>query len=123
MDMRRFKWIEWNVEKTMIRPEPDRRSSERRAQDEQIASEPKLPFPEMPHDAPISPIEVHLGKKRRRPLAVPGIVENGLVRPLDPTVTLSERSRVIIVVAEVGQLRRWREIAHGTNETWEVPLR
>jgi hypothetical protein len=86
----------------MIRPEPDQRSSERRRQDEETASEPKLPPPELPHGAPTSPVESHLGYQRRRPLAVPGIVENGLVRPLDPSVKLSEHSRVIIVAAEVG---------------------
>jgi len=83
----------------MIRPELDQRSLERRAHDEQIASEPKLPFPELPNDIPVLPVELHLSKQRRRPLAVPGIVENGLVRPLDPTVKLSEHSRVIIVAA------------------------
>ena len=86
----------------MIRAEPDQRSPERRAKDEQIAAEPKLPLPELPHGTRIAPVETHLDKRRRRPLAVPGIVENGLVRPLDPTVRLSEHSRVIIVAAEVG---------------------
>ncbi len=86
----------------MIRPEPDQRSSDRRARDEEIAAEPKLPFPQLPPDTPSAPVEAHLGRQRRRPLAVPGIVENGLVRPLDPTVKLSEHSRVIIVAAEVG---------------------
>jgi hypothetical protein len=37
---------------------------------------------------------------RRRPVAVAGIVENGLVRPLDPAVKLPEHSRVIIVATE-----------------------
>lgn len=86
----------------MIRPEPDQRSSERRVQDEQIEAEPQLPIPKLPNDTPILPVESHLGRQRRRPFAVPGIVENGLVRPLDPTVRLSEHSRVIIVAAEVG---------------------
>ena len=86
----------------MIVPEPDQRNSERRAHDDQIAAEPEMQLPELPHDAPISPVESHLGRQRRRPLAVPGVVENGLVRPLDPTVKLSEHSRVIIVAAEVG---------------------
>jgi hypothetical protein len=36
----------------------------------------------------------------RRPVAVVGIVENGLIRPLDPQVHLPERSRVIIVASE-----------------------
>jgi len=35
-------------------------------------------------------------------MAVAGVVENGLVRPLDPSVTLPERSRVIIVASEGG---------------------
>jgi hypothetical protein len=29
-----------------------------------------------------------------------GVVEHGLVRPLDPAVTLAENARVIIVAAE-----------------------
>jgi hypothetical protein len=55
---------------------------------------------ERPPDAPSSPLEAHLGGHLRRPVAVAGIVENGLVRPLDPTVKLPERSRVIIVASE-----------------------
>ena len=45
-------------------------------------------------------METHLDKQRRRPLALTGVVENGLVRPLDPTVKLAEHSRVIIVASE-----------------------
>ena len=55
---------------------------------------------ELPGDAPSSPVEDHLGRHRRRPLAVAGVVENGLVRPLDPAVKLREHSRVIIVATE-----------------------
>jgi hypothetical protein len=55
---------------------------------------------ELPPDAPFSPVEGHLGRERRRPVAVAGIVENGLVRPLDPAVKLPEHSRVIIVASE-----------------------
>ena len=51
-------------------------------------------------DAIPSPMEAYLGPNRRRPLAVAGIVENGLVRPLDHTITLPERSRVIIIAEE-----------------------
>jgi hypothetical protein len=47
------------------------------------------------------PVEDHLAR-HRRPIAVAGVVENGLVRPLDPKVKLSERSRVIIVASEEG---------------------
>jgi hypothetical protein len=55
---------------------------------------------ELPLDAPSASFEVHLARRPRRPLAVVGVVENGLVRPLDPSVTLPEHSRVIIVVTE-----------------------
>jgi hypothetical protein len=77
----------------------DQRSPRRRAQDEQIAAEPQLPPPELQPDTPPSPVEVHLAR-RRRPLALAGVVENGLVRPLDPAVKLPEHARVIIVMSE-----------------------
>ena len=78
----------------------DQRSSGRRARDEQIAAEPPLAPLELPPDATPAPVEAHLGRLHRRPLAVAGVVENGLVRPLDPTVKLPEHSRVIIVASE-----------------------
>jgi hypothetical protein len=84
----------------MTTPEIDQRSLARRARDEQIAAEPQLPPPPLPPDATPSPMESHLGRIRRRPVAVAGIVENGLVRPLDPAVKLAEHARVIIVAAE-----------------------
>ncbi len=84
----------------MSRPEIDQRSPGRRARDEQIAAEPPLAPLELPADAVASPMEAHLARQPRRPLAVAGVVENGMVRPLDPTVRLPERSRVIIVAAE-----------------------
>ena len=84
----------------MTTPEVDQRSPERRARDEQIAAEPQLAPLELPADATPSSVEAHLGRLRRRPLAVAGIVENGLVRPLDPTVKLPEHARVIIVASE-----------------------
>jgi hypothetical protein len=78
----------------------DERSAMRRALDEQIASEPQLPPLNLPNDAASSPLENHLRQIPRHPLAVMGIVENGLVRPLDPSVELAEQSRVIIVASE-----------------------
>jgi hypothetical protein len=84
----------------MTIPGVDQRSAERRARDEQIAAEPQMPPIDLPPDAPTSPVEAHLGGHLRRPVAVAGIVENGLVRPLDPTVKLPERSRVIIVTSQ-----------------------
>ncbi len=66
----------------------DSRSPERRARDEQIAAEPPLPSLELPPGAQPSPVEAHLRQTARQPLAVEGIVENGVVRPLDPAVKL-----------------------------------
>ena len=86
----------------MTTPEADHRSPERRARDEEIAAEPQMAPPELPPDAPSSPLETHLVRHGRRPVAVAGVVENGLVRPLDPAVKLRERSRVIIVASEEG---------------------
>ena len=83
----------------MKTPQVDQRSSERRARDEHIAAEPPLPTPNTPLDAPSS-LEAHLARRSRRPLAVAGVVENGLVRPLDSAVKLAEHSRVIIVTTE-----------------------
>lgn len=83
----------------MTTPELDRRSPARRARDEEIAAEPRLPPLELPAGAAASPVEVHRARQRR-PVAVLGVVENGLVRPLDPAVKLPERSRVIIVASE-----------------------
>ena len=83
----------------MTTPEADKRSPGRRARDEQIAAEPPLAPLELPADAPTAPVEAHLSH-RRRPVAVAGGVENGLVRPLDPAVKLVEHARVIIVASE-----------------------
>jgi hypothetical protein len=83
----------------MDSPTPDQRSASRRDQDERIAAEPPMPAPSLPTGVRPSAIENFLGQQRQ-PLAVTGIVENGLVRPLDPTVKLLERSRVIIVTTK-----------------------
>jgi hypothetical protein len=84
----------------MTTPKMDPRSPRRLAQDEQIAAEPMLAPLELPPDAPSSSMEEYLGRHRRRPVAVAGVVENGLVRPLDPAVKLLEHARVIIVASE-----------------------
>jgi hypothetical protein len=81
----------------MTTPTADERSADRRARDEQIAAEPHLPPPDLPPGAGPAPMETHFARVRRQPLAITGIVENGLVRPLDPAVKLPEHSRVIIV--------------------------
>jgi hypothetical protein len=83
----------------MRKPTPDDRSTERRLRDEQIAAEPPLPPMDLPPDAAPSSVEDHLMRRPRQPVAVLGVVENGLVRPLDATVKLPENMRVIIVAA------------------------
>jgi len=85
----------------MAIPVPDQRTPSQRARDEAIASEPQLAPPDLPPNAAALPLESHLGR-RRHPVAVAGVVENGVVRPLDPSVKLLERSRVIIVSTEAG---------------------
>jgi hypothetical protein len=79
---------------------PDDRTPERRFRDEQIASEPALPALDLPSGSVASPVERHLPRRTTHPIAVLGVVENGLVRPLDPTVKLVEDSQVIIVAAK-----------------------
>ncbi len=84
----------------MSTPEIDTRSPERRARDEKIAAEPPMPRPELPPGSVPMPLEHFHPRTQRRPIAVSGIVENGLVRPLDPSVHLTEHASVIIVMTE-----------------------
>lgn len=79
--------------------ESDHRGAARRMQDEQIASERQKAPLDLSADAPSSPLEAYPHRKSR-PLAVAGVVENGLVRPVDPTVKLPEHARVIIVTSD-----------------------
>jgi hypothetical protein len=81
-------------------PADDQRSPQRRAQDERPAAEPERGPLDIPAGAQPAPVEAHLGRRARRPLAVTGIVENGLVRPLDGDIKLPEHSPVIIVTSE-----------------------
>jgi hypothetical protein len=81
----------------MIVPQEDTRTDARRRSDDQIAAEPPLPPANVGGEP--KPMEARLGRPRR-PVAIVGVVENGLIRPLDPTVTLPERSRVIIVAQD-----------------------
>jgi hypothetical protein len=84
----------------MITPSPDNRSADRQALDELTANEPPLPPPNLPAGAVAAPFEAHLRERQARPVAVAGIVENGLVRPVDPSIHLPEHARVIIVATE-----------------------
>jgi hypothetical protein len=85
----------------MPTPEPDTRSERRKALDEQLAGEPLLPIPDASPGDVLLPLEAHL-RPHRRPVAVVGIVENGIVRLLDTRVKLPERSRGIVVAADPG---------------------
>jgi hypothetical protein len=86
----------------MTKPAADKRSAKRRARDAAIAAEPKLPIPALPPKTVFASVETHLRRRGRHPVAVAvaGVVENGVVRPLDPAVKLPEHARVIIVAAE-----------------------
>lgn len=86
----------------MPAPEIDKRSPDRQLKDEEIAAEPLLKPLDLAPNAPWTTIETRLHGIRRHPFAVEGVVENGLVRPLDPTVKLLEHSRVIIVASVAG---------------------
>jgi len=85
----------------MPTPQPDTRSERRKALDEQLAAEPQLPVPgAVPGEFP-RPLEMHL-RPPRRPVAVVGIVENGVIRLLDAGVKFPEQSRVIVVASDPG---------------------
>ncbi|HEX5105564.1 MAG TPA: hypothetical protein VFV87_17215 [Pirellulaceae bacterium] len=83
----------------MAEPSTDQRSPARRALDEEIAAEAPLSHPQLPLQAAPAPMEAHLAQLRR-PVAISGIVQNGAVYPVDPSIRLPEHSRVIIVAAE-----------------------
>lgn len=84
----------------MTTPTADDRSAQRRALDESIAAELPLALLDLPAGAMTTPVETLLPRPTRRPAAVAGIVQNGVVCPIDPAVKLAENSRVIIVAAE-----------------------
>lgn len=65
----------------------DSLSPERRDRDEAIAAEPPL---DLPPDALAQPMETHQARLDQ-PQAIAGIVEHGLIRPLDPDVKLLGR--------------------------------
>lgn len=84
----------------MSKPSNETRSPLRRAVDERIAAEAAKAPLDLPPGAAPKPLEAHLPSRARRPLALAGVVENGLVRPLDTSIKLAEHSRVIIVATE-----------------------
>jgi hypothetical protein len=74
----------------------DDRTAEQQARDEAIAAEPPLAPPDLPDDGVPVPVEALL-QRMHKPIAVPGVIENGMARPLDQTVQLPEHSRVFII--------------------------
>ncbi|MDX1962905.1 MAG: hypothetical protein SFX18_07120 [Pirellulales bacterium] len=81
----------------MPTPQPDTRSEHRKALDEQLSAEPMLLIPDVTPGDVLLPLESYLPP--RRPVAVVGVVENGLVRLLDTQVKFPEQTRVIVVAA------------------------
>jgi hypothetical protein len=77
----------------------DDRTAEQQARDDAIAAEPPLSSPDLPEGVTPVPVEEHL-RRMHKPIAVPGVIENGVARPLDDTVQLPEQARVIIIARE-----------------------
>ena len=80
--------------------ELDTRSEERKRLDEAIANEPMKPLPEIDPSVRGRQIEEFLKEHRTQPAAIFGVVENGVVRPLDPKVRMPENLRVMIVAMD-----------------------
>jgi hypothetical protein len=81
-----------------MEPEKDTRSEDRKMRDEQAAAEAPKPRPLSHGAGDAKPMEAFLkAEDLPRPKAVVGVVEKGLVRPLDPGLQLPERCRVLIV--------------------------
>jgi hypothetical protein len=76
----------------------DDRTPERRELDEQIASKPKRPIPDLPADTPTLPLDERMASLKE-PRAIRGVVKNGVVRPLDAGVQLAENTRVLIITS------------------------
>ena len=68
----------------MDKPADDKRSCERRDRNEHIAAEPRLSPLDLPVNAISSPVETYLSRQHCRPVAVMGVVENGMVPPSIP---------------------------------------
>lgn len=83
----------------MVVVEFDSRSPNRRDRDEAVAAETALAPLDLSPDAVAEPMESHQARLNQ-PQAIAGIVEHGLVRPLDPEVRLPEGSRVIVVAPQ-----------------------
>ena len=76
----------------------DDRSKNQKIRDEQIASSPKNSRPKPASEASPKPIEEFLAPEDiPSPRAIVGIVEDGVVKPLDTSQALKEHSKVLIV--------------------------
>lgn len=82
----------------MIETQKDDRSEERRRLDEQVAGEPRKPRPPVAEGGKPKPMESFLRPEDLpKPKAIVGVVEDGVVRPLDAGLRLPEHGRVLIV--------------------------
>jgi hypothetical protein len=63
------------------------KGSERCDRDEAIAAQPTLAPLDLPPDALTQPMEAHQARLNQ-PQAIAGIVEHGVIRPLDPDAKL-----------------------------------
>ena len=84
----------------MPTPQADTRSESRKTLDEQLAAAPLLPFPDIGPESKPSPLQAHL-RPRRGPMAVRGVVENGVIRLLDSKVTFPEQTHVLVVASDL----------------------
>jgi hypothetical protein len=84
----------------MRTPEPDTRSEWRKKKDEEIAEEVEremLPIPELAPGETIKSFSEIQKELSSRPNAIWGVVENGVVRPMDASIRLPEGAEVVIV--------------------------
>lgn len=82
----------------MIETQEDDRNEERRRLDDQLATEPRKPRPPVAADEGPKPMESFLRPEDLpRPKAAVGVIEKGVVRPLDEELRLPEHRRVLIV--------------------------
>ena len=86
----------------MAKRQSDDRSPRRKALDEGIAAEPRIPPLELSANARPITLEEYLAKLRRKPRAFLGVVKNGSVRPLDPGIRLPEDAEMLIVDPSTG---------------------
>jgi hypothetical protein len=112
----------------MIRPEVDHRSPERRALDEQIANEARLPPLDVPSDAVRTTLETYLRSRRTRRFKV---IESGRTQMMggtDVVIAVIDDASVLDVCARIVQrcwpAARFEDAVTGTEfETYsQIPM-